>query len=211
MSKNAEEFAPPVVGEAGPQPDERLCRRLTEVSGAASEVSDALDALGIAAAVPADALAPLLPGRRVAGRALTVRYLPERRRDGAPRRLAHAFLFSLARPGDVLVMEADLGGRWSTFGGVAAQGAIAAGIGGTIVDGAVRDVDEIRAAGIAVWARSITPISGARRVEAVAVNTPIRCGGVQVRPGDVVVADDSGVCFVPAEVFGDVCRRVLKA
>lgn len=75
--------------------------------------------------------------------------------------------------------------------------------------GAVRDVDEIRASGLAVWTRAVTPITGSGRIEAVAVNTPIVAGSVQVLPGDVVVADESGVCFIPTERFTEVCHLLL--
>lgn len=202
-------FVPPVVGEAGPRPDEDLCRRLRQLTGLTSAVSDALDALGYATSIPASTLPPLIPGRRLVGRTITLRYLPERLRHGVPGRLAHAFVFSIAAPGDVLVVEGDVEGRASAFGGTAAAGAVQARLAGVIVAGAVRDVDEIRATGLPVWARGVTPITGQGRIEAVAINMPVAVGGVQVRPGDVAVADESGVCFIPWERFTEVSGSLL--
>src|SRR5262249_4942810 len=97
----------------------------------------------------------------------------------------------------------------SCFGGLAAHTAAAAGIAGALVDGAVRDLDEIESAGLPVWAAAVTPRTGNRRLEAVAINRPICCAGAQVRRGDVVVADRTGACFVPFEILDRVIERVV--
>ena len=102
---------------------------------------------------------------------------------------------NLAQTGDVLVIEgvpgvSNLGGLSATTG--RRQGEI-----GAIVDGGVRDPDEARAAGLAVWARGVTPISGKWRLRTVAINGTVHIAGVRVEPGDLVVADGAGVCFIP--------------
>jgi regulator of RNase E activity RraA len=146
----------------------------------------------------------------VVGHAITISYLPERSvmhgpdRYPRPSRLAHRHLFSTASPGDVAVFDARGEAGISVMGGLAAGEAVAAGVSAVIVDGAVRDLSEIGAVNLSVWSRGITPITGKWRLEAVAVNGTISCAGVQVQPGDLVVADDSGVCFVPYAIIDEV-------
>jgi len=94
----------------------------------------------------------------------------------------------------------------SSMGGVSAsigkrQGEIAA-----IVDGAVRDIDHSRRIGYPIWSAGVSPITGKWRIETMAVNQPVHIAGVEVKPGDLVLADECGVCFIPlaraAEVLG---------
>jgi regulator of RNase E activity RraA len=96
------------------------------------------------------------------------------------------------------------------MGGFAAEEAITAGVNAVIVDGAIRDLSEIVAVNLSVWSRGITPITGKSRLEAVAVNGTISCVGVQVQPGDLVIADDSGLCFVPYAILGDLVAIVRE-
>ena len=206
---------PPFVHElAAPRPDPGVVAALREVSGLASAVSDQLDARGLRGAVPATQAPPLLDAR-VVGPALTLRYLPERLRpgrlaaEGSSGRLGNQALAAAARPGDVLVIDGGGATGASLLGGVAAAEALRAGVVAALVDGAVRDVDEIVAAGLPTWAVARTPVSGRRRMEAVELNGWVAFCGAQVRPGDLVVADSSGICFVPPEVFPEIAAAVL--
>ena len=206
---------PPFVHElAAPRPDPGVVAALREVSGLASAVSDELDARGLRGAVPATQAPPLLDAR-VVGPALTLRYLPERLRagrlaaEGSSGRLGNQALAAAARPGDVLVIDGGGTTEGSLLGGVAATEALRAGVVAALVDGAVRDVDEIVAAGLPTWAVARTPVTGRRRMEAVELNGWVAFRGAQVRPGDLVVADSSGICFVPPEVFGEIAAAVL--
>jgi regulator of RNase E activity RraA len=85
------------------------------------------------------------------------------------------------------------------MGGVSASVGKRQGEAGAIVDGAVRDIDHSRKLGYPVWCSSTSPITGKWRIRTVAVNRPVSIAGVTVRPGDLVVADEVGVCFVPFE------------
>lgn len=206
---------PPFVHElAAPRPDPGVVAALREVSGLASAVSDELDARGLRGAVPATQAPPLLDAR-VVGPALTLRYLPERLRpgrlaaEGSSGRLGNQALAAAARPGDVLVIDGGGSTGASLLGGVAAAEALRAGVVAALVDGAVRDVDEIVAAGLPTWAVARTPVTGRRRMEAVELNGWVAFRGAQVRPGDLVVADSSGICFVPPEVFPEIAAAVL--
>jgi 4-hydroxy-4-methyl-2-oxoglutarate aldolase len=166
-------------------------RALGDLTGT---TSDALDELDIEAVVPASILKPSDPSARIVGQALTVlnRRSAERRRTSG---LADIEAHNLAQSGDVLVVQGVAG--ISSMGGVSAsigkrQGEIAA-----IVDGAVRDIDHSRSIGYPLWSAGVSPITGKWRIETLAVNEPVHIAGIEVKPGDLVVADECGVCFVP--------------
>jgi regulator of RNase E activity RraA len=204
-------YRPPRIATVeAPPPAAELVERLLAVTGLSSAFSDELDRLGVRAAVPASVLAPLRAGDVVVGRALTLRYLPARE-IGQPSRLAHLTACETAGPGDVLVISAPRDEACSVLGGIAAAACVRAGLAGLVVDGAVRDIDEIAATQLRVWSRARTPITGRGRLDAVEINGPIEAGGVAVEPGDVVVADASGVVFVPAPSFAELAERVLGA
>jgi 4-hydroxy-4-methyl-2-oxoglutarate aldolase len=194
-----------------PLPDPQLVAALRGVTGLSSAFSDELDGLGYRTAVPAAALPPLRPGDLAIGRAITLRYLPTRRLELGNGRLAHLSLFGLAAPGDVAVIVAPDGIDGSVLGGRAAAAAVRAGIVGCVVAGAVRDLDEIEESGLPLWTRARTPATGRGRLEAVEINGPVEVAGVQVLPGDVVVADSSGIVAVPSEHFAELARRILGA
>jgi 4-hydroxy-4-methyl-2-oxoglutarate aldolase len=190
---------------------------LRQVQGLTATASDILDAMGWNLVVPA-ALLPSRFGKPVviAGQALTLRYVPERRRIDtdealtAQSKLAHQLVFGLARPGDVMVVEASVRDPISVLGGRAATAGVNAGLAGAIVDGGVRDIEEIRSAGFPVWSKWVTPLSGKGRLEPVTINGPVSCLGVQVQPGDLVLADETGVCFIPLEIVSEVVVRIFE-
>jgi regulator of RNase E activity RraA len=194
-----------------------VIEQLTSAPGLSATASDVLDELGYSLAVPGSILrSRSAVGRSVVGHVLTLRYVPERRRGAANQEagedshLAHHVVFELARPGDVVVVEASGQGSFSVFGGMAALAASRAGIAGCIVDGGIRDQADIEGLGVPVWSRELTPVTGKWRMTAESVNAPICCGGVQVRAGDVVLADTTGVCFLPPEVAETAAERILR-
>jgi regulator of RNase E activity RraA len=207
-------YQPPLIGsiEWMGIPDEVL-DRVRALDGAASTAADVLDELGLAM-VTNHIVARHVPSV-VVGRVHTLAYLPERRAPSDPAlreeasKLAHHRVFEIARPGDVLVIDARGLQEFSVLGGMAAHAARQAGLSGCIVDGAARDLDEWRAEGIALWSRWMTPRTGKWRAEAVAINQPVLCGGVHVQPGDVVVADETGICFVPGRHAERTLRRIV--
>jgi 4-hydroxy-4-methyl-2-oxoglutarate aldolase len=85
----------------------------------------------------------------------------------------------------------------SNMGGISAQTGKRQGERGAIVQGGVRDIAHSRAVGYPVWASDITPVTGKWRLETVEINGDIQIGEVRVSPGDLVVADDTGICFIP--------------
>jgi 4-hydroxy-4-methyl-2-oxoglutarate aldolase len=112
---------------------------------------------------------------------------------------------NLALPGDVLVIQGVA--NVSNMGGISAQTGKRQGEKGAIVMGGVRDVAHSRSVGYPVWASNITPVTGKWRIETIEINGPVQVGDIRVMPGDLIIADDSGVCFVPR----DFMREVLEA
>ena len=166
-------------------------------------VSDSLDKYGVSGAVAWSHLPNLLPGKRIAGTAITLRNVPVRKTptkatlDEDPIKMSSRECHYLSEPGDVLV--ADFGGNVeaSNMGGQSCLTAKMQGVSGAIVDGAVRDVNTIRELDFPVWCRGGTPKTGKHRMEAIEINGPVTVHDVRVEPGDFVVADDSGICFIP--------------
>jgi 4-hydroxy-4-methyl-2-oxoglutarate aldolase len=202
----------PATFQRVPETTLNYLRKLQSVTPTASDV---LDELGFNLAVSADVLRPRQLGSTVAGQVVTIRYMAERRSSShaelrlSMSRLAHHLLFAMAKPGDIAVFDVHGVEGISVMGGIGALSAKKAGIAACIVDGGVRDLAEIHSMGIPCWSRSLTPRTGKWRLEAVAINEAVMCAGVQVHPGDLAVADDSGVCFLPLEVAEVAARRVL--
>jgi len=112
-----------------------------------------------------------------------------------------------AEAGAVLVigMEDSEGSQnVAQWGGLMTTAAVTRRLGGTVLDAGVRDVEEIREFGYPVYARTVVPSSTVRRYVTVAKNIPVVCGGVVVRPGDLIVGDTDCVVVVPADHAGDV-------
>src|SRR4051794_36972112 len=132
---------------------------------------------------------PLWQGMpRIAGPAYPVRCEP------GDNLMLHAAIYRAA-PGSVIVVEAgDV--DYAVAGGNVCAVAQKRGIVAFVVDGVIRDLAEARENGFAVFARGVSPIPGTKDAIGV-LDGPVRCGGVQVAPGDVVVADEEGIVVVP--------------
>ena len=145
-------------------------------------------------------------GHTVCGCAVTVRL-----RQGDNLLLHRAI--ELARPGDVLVIDTCGDMRDAAFGGNMSLAAFSKGIAAMIVDGAVRDVEELRENGYAVFAAATISNTGDTEGPGM-INQPISCGNVPVLPGDVILADDNGVTVVPQKWLDFVlegCEKKQKA
>ncbi len=172
----------------------RISERLARLDACA--VSDALDQLGLQPSVTG--LRPLSTSRRISGRVITVRLVAGKPPEGQPARHLCAGAIDQAQAGDVIVVEHTSGAECAGWGGILSNAARIKGLGGVVVDGLARDVDEAREIGFAVYARGATARTARGRVYEVATAAPIEVGGVTVCNGDYVVADASGAAFVPA-------------
>ena len=167
----------------------------------ACAVSDALDSLSLPGAVTG--LAPMWPdGGVTAGRARTVRAAAAA--AAGPTTHIATPLVAVAEPGDVIVIDNAARVDVSCWGGLLAQAASQRGVAGVVVDGACRDVQDCEALGLPLYARAAVPVSARGRIVQVAMDVPVRIGGVTVRPGDWVIADRNGIAIVPAEQADDV-------
>lgn len=163
-------------------------------------ISDALDKLGLEGVVTGIRSMPR--SDRIAGRVVTVKLVAAAGRK-SERHLATAAI-EASGPEDVLVVEHHSRSDCAGWGGILSRAAKARGIAGTIVDGAVRDVDESREIGYAVFARDAVPRTARGRIVEESWNAPIRIGSVEVNPGDLVLADGSGIAFLPKDRAGEI-------
>jgi regulator of RNase E activity RraA len=169
-----------------------------------------MDELDIVGAVPAALLNPMLPGARMVGPALTVHNVLQKTPPavGARERKskqADLEAHNLAEPGDVVVIQGVAG--VSSLGGNSSALGKRQGEAGAIVDGGTRDVATARRLGYPVWARGVSLVTGKWRLETMAINGPVQIAGIRVSPGDLVIADDNGVCFVPRARITEVLER----
>lgn len=176
-------------------PDVAIRRLLEAVS--APNVTDAMHRKGAMAGVVS------LCGRvKAVGRAVTVRTVA-----GDWAKPVEAI--DVAGPGDVLVISNDGGTHIAPWGELATHSAKNRGVSGVVIDGAVRDVDDIREMAFPVFARATVPNAGEPKGLG-EINAEIACCGQEVRPGDWIVADESGVVVVPRERAYEVARRAME-
>ena len=163
---------------------------------------------------------PTLPGKRLVGRAVTIRYLPRRpdlveavealAEGGGWSSKYHTRAAEESRPGDVLVV--DMGGKVEGgvfFGDISALGAQMSGARGAILYGSTRDLDELKEMkDFPVFSMGFHP-SAATQI-GVDWNVPIRVGDATVIPGDLVLATDEAVIFFPPEIADEVIAKAVK-
>jgi 4-hydroxy-4-methyl-2-oxoglutarate aldolase len=135
--------------------------------------------------------------RKVAGVVLTVQFGPATGAT-ASRHSATAAI-DAAQPGDVIVVAVNGRLDAAAWGGLLSLAATLRGVSGVVTDGACRDVDEAIGLELPVYAAAATPLTARGRHGEVAWDVPVEVAGVTVRPGDLVLADGSGVVFLPAE------------
>jgi RraA family protein len=115
----------------------------------------------------------------------------------------------IAQPGDVIVVDAGGSFLNGVLGDLVSTKARHRGIVAFIIDGLLRDIDGVQEVGMPVFARGVTPIGPLHRGPG-EVNFPVSCGGIVVRPGDVICADANGIAVVPQEFLGELLARLEK-
>lgn len=178
-------------------------RDLLEVYSPSCVVADSQQRAGVMHSY----ITPLRREDRYVGTALTVRLMPGDLVDALD-------ALSVAKEGDVIVVDAAGETETSIWGGLMAGLCQMKGVVGAIVDGAIRDTDEIRDLGFAIHSKAVVPRSThtpfSNRMAPIEVNVPIQCAGVLVRPGNIIVADEVGVTVVPLDEADDVLERARE-
>lgn len=184
-------------------PQER--ERLQKLSS--TNVSDALDHFHLKGAV--HGVLPTWQGcRKICGEAVTMRMIAAG--EVPPKYHLGQAAIAVAKEGDVIVV--DNAGRpdISCWGGVLATGASMKGVSGVVIDGFCRDIDDFVDLGFSVYSRGPVVQSARGRAIEDATNVTVQFGSVQVNPGDVVIADRSGVAFIPKAHFADVLEKAYQ-
>ncbi len=168
-----------------------------------TSVSDALDHLGIAGGLLG--IKPVTPGTALCGQAFTVRYAP----CGTVKGTVGDFLDDV--PAGYVVALDNAGRRNCTvWGDLMAITAQRNNLAGTVIDGVCRDVPAIRACRYPIFTRDVYMVTGKDRVFVDGINIPVSLAGVQVKHGDILLGDDTGVLAIPWERAGDVLDAALE-
>lgn len=157
-----------------------------------ASISDAMDKLGIQCGLLG--IQAVVEGNKICGDAFTVHYIP----CGVEKGTVGDFIDDV-QPGQVVVI--DNGGRLycTVWGDIMTYTAKTKGIEGTLIDGVCRDVNGIKELGYGIYTKGKYMVTGKERVTVDAVNIPVAISGVQVRPGDIILGDDSGALVIPKE------------
>jgi regulator of RNase E activity RraA len=175
-----------------PRPSRELLDSFT--NAASAQVADCMSRLGAMDA----GIRPIWPSPRVIGPAITAWC------HSGDNLMIHKAV-SLAVPGDILVVNTQGNVVSAGFGELLATSAVKLGIAAVIVDGMVRDGEGLEALRLPVYARGLCP-NGCNKDGPGEVGAVIACGGVAVRPGDILIADRDGVTVVPLDDASEVAR-----
>jgi len=193
-------------GAASARADERtkdLIRRLRALHTAL--LADVLDKLGHRSTFLGWEIGQITEGRTLVGTALPLQAATVERSDDAPYRLLLEAYREMVEDDVVVIASPDrASGVWGELLGVAA---LARRCGGAVVDGLVRDVDQVRELGLPVYGRGASPLDSAGRQEIVAVGEPVEIGGVEIRRGDLIFGDTMGVIAIPHELAETAVER----
>lgn len=176
-----------------------------------ASVADAVDQVVGRRGYMSHDMRPHIPGQ-VVGRAATafLRAAPPEKAT-PPLSAKHSVeMIDNARPGEVGVIVIENGLDVAGMGGLMGTDAKARGLAGMVLDSGVRDLAELRALKLPVYARGVVPSTTVSRFASVARGIPVECAGVTVKPGDIIVAGEDGVVRVPQEHAADVLKRAQE-
>lgn len=143
-------------------------------------------------------LHPVVAGTKAVGPAVTVQERAAAKGSFPVEDFKVGHMIEAAAPGTVIVVD-NGGAPVSTWGGMASYAAKLKGVEGLVVEGGVRDWEEQQEFGFPLFARHMVPTPGKTRLKVESIGEPITIDGVLIRPGDLIVADGSGICVIPIE------------
>lgn len=168
-----------------------------------ASLSDALDRMGIRGTL-SHGFQPTIEGLRIAGPAVTMKDKLSTRRI-IPIDVIEAI--DRCMPGDIIVRVVEGDARdIALYGGLMSLASKLRGIAGAVLDGALRDYREVKAIGFQIFYKSKSPNTSVGRTELEALNVPVICGGILIRPGDIIVGDDDGLVCIPKEEVFEVLK-----
>ncbi|MEY4254249.1 MAG: 4-hydroxy-2-oxoglutarate aldolase [Pseudomonadota bacterium] len=176
---------------------EQIIEALALPENSTGNIADAIEeATGARGWMSAD-MKPIFDSR-VVGRAATVVLRPVLKNDARKYPKLALELLDQAPAGSVLVFVMQDGIDIAAMGNLMGTTAKVRGLAGAVIDGAVRDVAELRRIGFPVWSRRISPATSVGRMVGAEKQVPVKCGDILVNPGDYIVGDTDGVVVVPA-------------
>jgi 4-hydroxy-4-methyl-2-oxoglutarate aldolase len=183
------------------RPDKKIIDGFLSLS--TSAISDALDRFGLRGGC--EGIFAVAPGVKMAGPAFTLRYVPIGHVKGTV-----GDYMEIVKPGDVIVLDNNGRTDCTVWGDILTMAAKLKGIGGTVIDGVCRDVPFILEERYPIFTRGRFMMTGKDRVMVEAMNVTVSIGKTQVKPGDIMVGDDSGVVVVPWERAAEVLQLALE-
>jgi regulator of RNase E activity RraA len=173
-----------------------------------ASVADAVDQIVGERGFLSHDMQPRVPGQ-IVGRAVTalLRAAPPDKATAALSARHSVEMIDNAQPGAVGVIVVEDGLDVAGMGGLMATAARSRNMSGVIIDGGLRDVAEVRALGLPAYSRSVVPSSSVGRWATVGNNMPVKCAGITIKPGDIIVAGEDGVVRVPSERAQEVLKR----
>jgi 4-hydroxy-4-methyl-2-oxoglutarate aldolase len=182
---------------AGTMTPDEIIAALARPENSTGNIADAVEeATGARGWMSAD-MKPIFD-TRIAGRAATALMRPVLRTDTRKYQNHMLEILDQAAPGSVLVYVMEDGLEIAAMGNLMATTARVRGLAGAVIDGAVRDVTELRRLQFPVWSRRVGPATSVGRMISVDKQIPVKCAGILVNPGDYIVGDPDGVVVVPA-------------
>jgi regulator of RNase E activity RraA len=179
--------------------------KLVEVAS----VADAMEQLYGTKAYMTHDMRPLAPAK-FAGRAVTVLLKKEEHHAGAAASKGMLDAIDTAAPGSVYVMVVEGGLDYAGIGGLMSTAMKYRGFAGAVIDASVRDTPQIQKLQFPVFSRGVAPSTTINHYRFAGSDVPVTCAGVQVHPGDIIVADMDGVAVVPADKAEEVLRKAQQ-